>query len=67
MGISLIYTAEVKKDDVSEIKIGRRDDGLPLFPCIELKQLSNEMISKLVEGFFTYVWGEFAIISHYGV
>lgn len=58
---------EVKKADTSEIKIVRRDDGLPLFPDIELKQLSNEAIGTLVEGFFIYTWGNLVIISYYNV
>jgi len=37
--------------------IPRNADGLPLFPDIDFNKTSPEVVKKVLEGYFLYLWG----------
>lgn len=50
-----------EKEDSPHV-IRRRLDGLPLFPNMNVGSEAPNVVRKVLEGFFSYVWGELLFI-----
>lgn len=58
--LSDIIRAEVASKEKKEPLhvISRRTDGLPLFPIVHVGAETPDTLRKVLEGYFSYVWGE---------
>jgi hypothetical protein len=41
----------------SEYVVGRAPNGMPLFPEMDFSKVEPNMVQKVIEGFFQYLWG----------